>query len=142
MTTRIVCVVFSMLLAFKSADAKPHLFAVAPEVFVEPSKAVSVDIYLYNDSEKELSVRPLRFASAQWSSSDPKGDRFMRSGESRTVSDHGAPDDIVQPHAMLYQRIELDIKPENGDIITVRVTLGKDPVFEANPVLLYAAPKN
>ncbi len=78
------------------------------------------------------------FASANWSLTDTSGkDRGARAGGSRVASDHGTADIIVPAGAVLYERTELDVGAEAGDVVTIRVQLGKKPRLESNSACVY-----
>lgn len=119
-------------------QADLRLFVLVPEAYVGSGKAVQLDIYLYNDGKTAITVPSLMFASTNWSLTDTSGkERGVRAGVSRVVSDHGTADIIVPPGAVLYQRTELDVGAEAGDVVTIRVQLGKKRRLESNSACVY-----
>ena len=119
------------------AQADTRLFAAASLAYVEVGKPVILDVYLYNGGKDSVTLPPLRFASAKWWLNDPNGQKLSRSGELRTIADHGISDVTVPAGAFLYHKMELSIKGESGDLALVTLRLGKESTIESNPVLLY-----
>jgi hypothetical protein len=119
------------------AQADPRLFAAPPHAYIEAGKPVILDVYLYNEGNDPVTLPPLRFTSAKWWLNDPTGQKLSRSGESRTIADHGISDVTVPPGGFLHHKMELSIKGEPGDLVLVTLRLGKERAIESNPVLLY-----
>jgi hypothetical protein len=120
------------------ARGNPRLFLVAPEPYVGVGSPVLLDIYLYNDVEKPVKLRPLTFVSANWTLIDTSGKKKeARAGISSVASDHGTPDIIVPGGAVLYERTKLDVGAEAGDVVEIKVHLGKGKGLESNTVCLY-----
>lgn len=125
-------------LGTSAVQAGPQLFILAPEAYARVGKPVLLDIYLYNDGKKAIRIPPLEFAFATWSLTDTSGrGREMRAGVSTVVSDHGTPDIIVPAGTVLYQRTEQDVGAEAGDVVTIRVRLGKKRRLESNSACVY-----
>lgn len=125
-------------LGINVVQADPRLFPLAPEAYSRVGKPILLDIYLYNDGKTSIKVPPLSFASANWSLTDTGGKgRDVRSGGSVVVSDHGTAEIIVPAGAVLYERTELNVGAEAGDVVTVKVQLGKRRRLESNSVCIY-----
>jgi hypothetical protein len=128
---------FAVAVSLRPAEGSARLLVIAPDVNVLSGKSFSVEVYLYNDGKQPIAVPPLRFTSAEWTLTDPTGQRLSRGGESRLVSDHGASDVKVKAGSVLHETIELDVKAEPGDLVKVEFWLGENTSLRGNPVLVY-----
>ena len=129
-------------LSIAVAQGKEHLLLVAPRPNIVPGKSVVVDVYLYNEGSKAVKLPSLEFVEAEWLLDDTTGNRLGRSGGSSRITGFKIRDDLVPAGAVLHRSIELDVKAEAGDVVTVKVTLGTQRTVQSNDLLLYCPAKD
>jgi hypothetical protein len=134
----ILCIHFSIAVT----QGQEHLLLVASEPTIAPGKTVTMDVYLYNEGSKAVKLPPLEYLDAEWVLDDTRGHRLGRSGGSSKISGYTIPNELIAAGAVLHRSIELDIKAEPGDVVTVKVTLGTQSALSSNNVLLYCPVKD
>jgi hypothetical protein len=123
------------------AEGKERLLLVATGPNIAAGKAVSMDVYLYNEGSKAVKLPSLEYVAAEWLLDDTTGSRLGRTGGSARITGYRTPSVLVPAGAVLHRNIELNVKAEAGDVVTVKVTLGAQRAVESNDVLLYCSAK-
>jgi len=128
--------VLALCFGIPAAEGRAHLFLVTRRLSIAAGKPVSLDVYLYNEGSTATKLPALEYLSAEWLLDDITGRRLGRAGLSATITTHGSPNVLIPAGAVSHRKIELDIKAEAGDMVTVKVKLGERRGVESNTVLL------
>lgn len=123
-------------------EAREHLFIVPARSNIAAKSPVFVDVYLYNEGSKAVQLPPLEYLVAEWLLNDTTGKRLGRSGELSRISSIRIANVAIRGGAVWHRRLELDVDAEPGDVVTVKVSLGRRPALKSNDLLLYCSPKS
>jgi hypothetical protein len=138
----LIAAIIMFCYAEAAAAGSCRLFLLPTDPYLKRSGSVSFDVYLYNDTRKAVKLPSLEMLAADWNLKDVSGKRLYRTGGSRTIVDHPAENRQFDPGRIEHRRVELEIDPEPGDLVTVYVTLGDKAKVRSNTVLLFRPNSN
>jgi hypothetical protein len=115
----------------------PRLLLVPAQISIHPNATVECDLYLYNDSNKTISVPSFETLSKVYALRDTSGIRPPRGDSSSLIIDHARPEHTLGPGKVEQTRVRIDISAESGDLAEVYVEIGRDSILRSNSVLLF-----
>lgn len=127
-----------------TAQAEPLRLILVPQQLVIPRQAspMKFDLFLYNAGNGAQTVPSLEQFRALYdvryhTKSDSKSRTDIR------VFSHPIKDHTLKARGVDHTVIDIDLSPEDGDYIELRVEVGHDKrVLTSNPVLLLCSPPN
>lgn len=104
---------------------------------VAPGAQVTVDIYIYNDSDKPAKAPTLENISTVSVLRDINGVRAPRTESSAEMKFHSDSERTLKPHQGERKTIKVDIPAELGDLAEIYVEVGTPSALRSNSILLY-----
>lgn len=116
----------------------PRLLLIPGNVTIGKETDITVDVYVYNDSKKAVTVPSLEYISAFYVLRDPTGVRLPRAGTAAQIFSHPRKGHRLQPNGVERTTIKIEIPAEIGDLAELHVELGQgEHPSRSNSILLF-----
>jgi|SRR6267154_2460118 len=103
---------------------------------ITPKSQVTLDVYVYNESDKPAKTPTLENISTVCVLRDVNGVRAPRTESSAEMKFHSGPEHTLKPHRVERKTIKVDIPAEPGDLVEVYVEIGTPSSLRSNSILL------
>jgi hypothetical protein len=113
-----------------------QLLLVPVNTSITPNSQLTVDVYIYNDSDKPAKAPTLENISTVCVLRDVNGVRAPRTESSAEMKFHSGPEHTLKPHRAERKTIKVDIPAEPGDLVEMYVEIGTPSSLRSKSILL------